>query len=265
MRPLLAVLLLWSPSLFADNVQPVSGSVTFPPGGAPPSAGENLVRNGNFEAPAVKGRKTKAEGGNPVLSGGNPGWVFFKIQNTGTNGKVIAGLTDEVARSGRQCYFVDFDHVASPYQSAELTSNFIPVVSGTDYEIGIWGRTDAKDLINSEGRSAYMKLEVDFFAGDGNRSVGDPYYSVLPVPGSKDHDPIFKPDAWKSYFVKVTTPPEAVFAQIIWHCETGSDEGEINGILYFDDATMVGPAVANPNMTPAPAEQGTPDPATPGQ
>jgi hypothetical protein len=226
--------------------------------GAAAFAADNLLPDSSFEAPIVAARTPKDQGGDPTNNGATPGWVEFKFETTGTNAGITAGLTNEVAHTGTQSFYIDFDHVAEPYQSASLTSNFVPIVSGSSYMVGIWGRTDAKDLIDSAGRSAYLKLEVDFFAGDGNESVGDPVYSVQPLPGSKDHDPYFKPDSWNQFAIKVTAPPGAVFAQIIWRWETGSDPGEINGVMFFDDATITGPPNPVPDLTPSPVQQTPP-------
>jgi hypothetical protein len=221
-------------------------------------AAGNLFPGGSFEAPMVKGRTPAEQGGNPSAAPKPPPWVVFNFENSGTNGIVTGGLTNEVARTGTQSLFINFDHVAQPYRSATLVSNFIPIVAGAEYKVGIWGRTDANDLIDSQGRSAYLKLEVDFFAKDAFQAVGEPFLRVLPIPGSKDHDPYFTPDAWKAFIVKFTTPPAAVFAQITWRWETGGDPGEINGIMYFDDVTMTGPPNPVPNLTPAPYKRPAP-------
>jgi hypothetical protein len=206
----------------------------------------------------VKSRTPLDKGGDPSNAGKSPDWTLFKLDATGSAGAITAGLTNEVAHSGAQSLYVDFNHVSSP-QSLVLVSNFIPVASGTDYQFAMWGRTDDKDLINSEGRSAYLKIEVDYFAKDANESVGDPFYKVQPLPGSKDHDPFFRPDGWSCFTAVSTTPPDAVFAQVTWRWETGTDPGEINGIMYFDDATMAGPPAPNPAMTPFPVEMPNPD------
>jgi hypothetical protein len=225
---------------------------------------DNLLSDGNFELPLIKGRVAKEQGGDPTNNGKGPGWIVFKFRTSGTNGNVTGGLTDEVARNGRQSLFIRFDHVNGPNQAAMLVSNYIPVVSGTEYTVGIWGRTDAKDLIDAQGRSAYLKLEVDYYAKDGNESVGEPDLHVEPIPGSKDREPYFHPNRWDLFYVKLTPPAGAVFAQITWSWETGSDPGEINGIMYFDDASMVGPAAAIPDLTPSPVQEDTPAAATPG-
>ncbi len=221
-----------------------------------PAADNNIFPAGDFEAPVVKARTPMEQGGDPTDVDKNPPWIVFKFENTGTNGTISGGLTNEVAHTGKQSLFI-----TQSYQSATLVSNLIPVAANADYQVGIWGRTDAKNLIDSLGRSAYLKLEVDFFAKDGFLSVGEPFLRVLPIPGAKDHDPFFKPDSWNRFAVKYTTPPGACFAQITWHWETGGDPGEINGIMYFDDVTMTGPPNAVPNSTPSPNQQPTPAPA----
>jgi len=222
-------------------------------------AADNLLKDASFETPAVQGRNPMDKGGDPSAAGA--GWVSFRLEATGTSGALTAGLTSAVAHTGKQSLYVDFDHVAS-YQSLVLTSGFIPVVSGSDYQIGIWGLTDAKKLINSEGRSAYLKLEVDYFAKDASQSVGDPYLKVQPLPGSRDHDPFFTPDQWNIFVATTTAPPDAVFAQVTWRWETGTDPGEVNGIMYFDDATMTGPPAPDPDLTPSPVELPTATPDT---
>jgi len=222
-------------------------------------AAANLIPQSGFEIPVVKGRTALDQGGDPSQDGKNPAWYSFKVDTTGSNATMSAGLTNAVSRTGKQSLYVDFNHVDQAYQSVILISNFIPVVSGTQYVVSIWGRTDSNDLIDSEGRSAYLKLEVDFFAKDGNQSVGDPIYAVQPLPGPKDHDAYFTPDGWHAFVVKIMSPPGAVFAQINWRWETGGDPGVINGIMYFDDPALTGPANANPHMTPEPVQLPPPD------
>jgi hypothetical protein len=223
---------------------------------------DNMIKGGGFESPGVTGRTVKDKGGDPSNQGRGPEWVSFQI--SGTSGRLSAGLTDEVARFGKQSFFVTFDHVTTPFEAATLISNFIPVVSGTAYDVGIWGRTDPKALLDPKGRLAYLKIEVDYFAKDASESVGEPYQAVLPLPASKRHEPVFKSDGWTPFHVNLDTPPDAVFSQITLRWETASNDGETNGTIFFDDATMAGPAPANPNMTPAPVEEPSPEPDTTG-
>lgn len=243
MRILLPLLLVWGFTAFATD---------------------NILKDGGFETPHADGRVLKENGGDPSNNGVGPGWIPFRFETSGTNGHVTGGLTSEVARSGTQSLFIRFDHVNRAYQSAILVSNFIPVASGTDYLVGIWGRTDAKDLINSQGRSAYLKMQVDYFAKDANESVGETFFAVQPLPGSKQREAFFKPDEWNLFCKKLTTPADAVFAQITFRWETGSDPGEVNGIMYFDDAAMLGPPAPNPDLTPVPVVQDATAPDTSG-
>jgi len=237
MRLFFPILLLWSTAAFADN----------------------LVRDGSFEAPAVTARTLEDHGADPTNNGRGPGWIMFQL--SGTTGAVTAGLTNEAARTGSQSFFVHFNHVTAAGQGVTLVSNFIPIVAGAVYDVGIWGRMDPGDILNPEGRAAYLKLEIDYFAKDANASVGEPQYAVQPLPGSKNHEPFFKPDAWKRFDVKVATPPGAVFAQITWRWETEADAGETNGTMFFDDVEMTGPPNPVPDLTPAPVEEPSPDAA----
>jgi hypothetical protein len=235
MRLLFSLLLLWGATAFAGNLQ----------------------KDFSFESPSVTGRTLFANGGDVTHNGHGPGWITLQIN--GAPGAITAGLTNEIAHTGAQSFFVHFDHVAAADPGVLLVSNFIPVVSGTDYLASIWGRMDAKAPLDPQGRIAYLKLEVDFFAKDANTSVGDPVYSVRPLPGSKNHDPYYNTTAWKAYRVPVPSPPGAVFAQVTWRWETAADEGETNGVMFFDDAEFSGPPNPIPDLTPAPVEEPSPD------
>ena len=242
MRTLLPLLLLCAIPVFgANSVLPV----------------------GNFETPAVKGRTTVDQGGDPTNGGRGPSWIVFKFApettGSGADGSIAGGLTNEIAHDGKQSLFIDFNHVKTPYQSAMLISNFIPIASGSDYQVAIWGRVDANDRIAADARPAYLKLEVDFFAADANESIGDPVFSVVPIAAGKDREPFFKPDDWRCFYAKITAPAGAVFAQITWRWESaGSEPGEINGTLYFDDMTMIGAPNPVPNLTPTPVQESAP-------
>ena len=217
----------------------------------------NLQKDSSFESPAVTGRTLFADGGDVTHNGRGPGWTT--MQTSGTAGAVTAGVTNEIAHSGVQSLFIHFNHVAVADPGVMLVSNFIPILAGTDYYAGIWGRMDAKAPLDPQGRQAYLKLEVDFFAKDASTSVGDPFYSVQPLPGSKNHTPLYKTTAWKLYSVAVPAPAGAVFAQVTWRWETADDQGETNGVMFFDDADFSGPPNPIPDLTPAPVEEPTPD------
>jgi hypothetical protein len=235
MRLLFSILLLWSAAALADNLQ----------------------KDSSFETPAVTGRTLFSQGADITHNGRGPGWIT--VQTSGTASGITLGVTNEVAHKGQQSIFIHFNHVATADAGITLVSNFIPVVSGTGYDMGIWGRMDPKEPLDPQGRLAYMKVEIDFFAKDANTSVGAPVYSVQPLPGSKDHEAFYTPDSWKYFHVPVTTPAGAVFAQVTWRWETESDQGETNGVIFFDDADFSGPPNPVPDLTPAPVEEPTPD------
>ena len=231
---------------------------------SPVFGADNVLRGGSFETPVVNARSTADQGGDPTNGGRGPAWIVFKFapETTGgsADGAIVGGLTNEMAHDGKQSLFIDFNHVKTPYQSAMLISNFIPIASGSDYQVAIWGRVDANDPIAADARPAYLKLEVDFFGADANTSIGDPFFSVVPVTAGKDRQPFFKPDAWSNFYAKLTAPAGAVFAQITWRWESaGSDPGEVNGALFFDDMTMTGAPNPVPNLTPSPVQDTTPE------
>jgi hypothetical protein len=222
----------------------------------------NLLQ-GDFESPAVQSRATVAQGGDPTSGKSDRPWIFLRVlpKKTGTNGSISTGLTNEIARGGSQSFFVEFDHVKTPYQSATLTSNLFPIVSGSEYQIGIWGRTDAKNPVTGDARPAYLKLEADFFGADGNTSIGDPFYSIIALYSQQDHKPSFPADDWQQFFGRVTPPAGAVFVQVKWIAETaGNEPGELNTTLFLDDATILGEPNPIPNLTPSPVEEPSPAP-----
>jgi hypothetical protein len=235
MRLLFSILLLWSTGAFADNLQ----------------------KDSSFESPTVTARTLAGQGGDVSHGGRGPGWTT--LQTSGTASGISIGVTNEVAHKGQQSLFVHFDHVAIADPGITLVSNFIPVVSGTAYHAGIWGRMDPKAPLDPQGRLAYMKVEIDFFARDANTSVGEPVYSVQPLPGSKNHNAYYTTDSWKYFHALAVAPAGAVFAQVTWQWETESDQGETNGVMFFDDAEFSGPPNPIPDLTPAPVEEPTPD------
>ena len=239
MRFLLPLLLLWGFSALADN---------------------NVFPAGGFETPAVTGRTSSDKGGDPSNGGIGPAWVGLELRNSGTGGKVVAGLTGEIAHDGKQSFYVDFQHITDVGHSVILTSNMVVVKPAIPYQVNIWGHTDAKNQISADGRSAYLKLQVDFYNA-AVESVGDSIYAVQPLPGSREHDPYFKPGEWANFHVHFITPDGAATAQLTYRWETGSDEGVTNGIMYFDDVSMAElPPEATPTPTPMPSAMRTPLP-----
>ena len=43
------------------------------------------------------------------------------------------------------------------------------------------------------------------------REQAETFYAVQPIPGSKGRDPYFHPDKWNRFYVKLETPPDAIF------------------------------------------------------
>jgi hypothetical protein len=61
-----------------------------------------------------------------------------------------------------------------------------------------------------------------------------------PVPGAKPRKPLFSAGKWSEYFVDLKAPDDAQFIKVSWSWETGDEEGETNGVMYFDNAGIEG-------------------------
>lgn len=212
---------------------------------------DELLKEGGFESPNVTARSPIAKGGDLSHGGKGPFWVGFHDRaEDKSGGPLTAGLTNEQAHGGAQSIYIEFAHVKQPYQAAVLQSRLFPVVPGGDYRVGIWGRLDAQNSIKLGGRTAYIKVQIDFFSKDGSEPVGETVYAVYPIPGSKNRPALFTTDKWSLFSSQAGAPPDAGFAQVTWQWETSSEQGETNGVIYFDDASFAGPPPADPNAKP---------------
>ena len=121
-----------------------SFSPLFSSGALPPLAASKSAREQQFRDAARLGAHP---GGQRGRSRGRAEAELDRVEFSSKAAKAVApaGLTNEEHHTGNQALFVQFDHVAQSYQAVMFTSNFIPVASGTDYEVGIWGQIDPKE------------------------------------------------------------------------------------------------------------------------
>lgn len=216
-----------------------------------PAAGavQNL-ESGSFEWPPVVARKLRTEGADISKSAMNIEWIRFKDKPDPEGGRLLFGLTNEIFRSGRQCLFVEFDKVTKPMVVAELSSTLLPVVPGEPYRVAIWGRMDKKRPITLDQRLPYLKLRVDWFKIDEENEeaqTGEVVWKAQPIPGPLRRPPLFVSTRWSEYWADVKAPDDAHFIKITWTWETSPHEGETNGVIYFDDAVLVGKAAPRVN------------------
>jgi hypothetical protein len=219
----------------------------------PTASADNLVKNAGFEEPKIAGRVTAQKGGTPALQEIETTWAHF--QSMDRTGKVIVGLTDEIARSGKQSVYLDFDG-AEKTRGAFLMSSLIPVKAGEKYRISIWGRIDAKRPLTLDQGRPFQLLEVEFYPADQASRIGETQFRTQMIPGVADRL-LFTSTRWSEYYAEFKSPSGAEFMKVSFRWESPKSEGAASGIIYFDDATVEG-AAGNlvPSLDPPePAEE----------
>ena len=201
---------------------------------------QQLLESGSFEWPPVVARRTRADGADLSKSAMNAEWLVFKDKPDAEGGQLQFGLTNQLARTGRQCMFVEFNKLTKPQASAELSSDLLPILPNQPYHIAIWGRIEKERPLTLAERTPYLKLRVDWFKADQEEQTGDVVWKVQPIPGPKKRKPLFTTTEWKEFFANVKSPEDAGFIKITWYLETSNEEGETDGVIYFDDAAIIG-------------------------
>ncbi len=199
-----------------------------------------LLESGSFEWPPVRRKKAISEGADVSKSAMNAEWLTFKDSATGDGGKLVLGLTNEQFRTGKQCMFVQFDHLTRPAAVAQLASDFVSIKPGESYHVSIWGRVDKKEPLTLDQRVPHIRLRVDWFLADKEEQTGNVEYRTQPIPGTANRPPMFSAAKWSEYFANLKSPPDAAFMRVTWTWETPPQPGETHGIVYFDDATIIG-------------------------
>jgi hypothetical protein len=243
------------------------------------SFAEPLLEDGSFEVPPVIRRKSIAEGGD--ISKASSEWVRFIDKRDADGGRIILGLTNEIARTGRQCVFVHFDNVTKPLATAMLSSELISILPGKTYHVSIWGRVDRENPVALDQRLPYIKLRVDWFQAppkegeeDETNPTGAPEqtgeveYRVQPMPGSKNRRPLFTAARWTEFYADLKAPDDAATMKVTWTWETPPQEGATNGVIYFDDANVDGAPGPKEDLfeeAPEPASDDAKQPAEPAR
>ena len=206
------------------------------------SFAEQLLESGSFEWPPVTRRKPRSEGADVSKSAMNAEWITFTDKADAEGGRLILGLTNEISRTGRQCMYVEFNKLTKTLVSTQLSSDFIPVFPGKPYRVFIWGRVAKKEPVALDQRLPYLKLRIDWFMADKEEQTGEVVWKVQPIPGSKLRKPVFTAAQWSEYFANVKSPDDAAFIKVTWFWDTPPQEGETNGVIFFDDAGITGEA-----------------------
>ena len=222
------------------------------------------LKDASFELPAITARTPESQGANPARAGeGETVWTQFQSfgsQKDG-EGKLVVGLTNELAHTGKQSLYIDFQKLKTKSKRAFLMSDLVPVKGGNTYRVSLWGRIDKKRPLTLDQRRPFMQLEVTFFQADGEAQTGDPQIRTQMIPGKLDRL-VFISSKWSEFFGVIRSPDDAALMQVTFRWETTRDEGATDGMIYFDDAAIArvvgGETLAPP--TPEPPEPKPPEP-----
>ncbi len=199
---------------------------------------ENLLQNASFEDPKIEGRVDAMKGGMPARLQDGTSWTFY--QSTDETGAVSAGLTNELARTGKQSIYIDFKK-AGKSPDAFLMTELLPIKGEETYRISIWGRLDRKRPLTVINSRPLLRVEAEFYQADLETQVGDTAYRTHQIPGSPGRI-LFESEKWSEYFTEVKTPEDAAFMKVTFRWQATGEGGEADGLVYFDDAIVQGPA-----------------------
>lgn len=240
----------------AATPPPVANPPVTPPPSTPAPVTQ-ILEYGSFELPRVQARTPKLKGGNFLLFTSDE-WMAFHGDPERARGTLTIGLTNEVARTGRQSMYIEFAKLQKPRAEAVLVSQLIPVKPDKPYRVALWGRMDKKQALTLDQPLPALRLQIDFFQMDGETQTGDQVFRVQPMPGSRDRPPFFVSKEWREYYADLQTPEDAAFLKITWSWTSPQEPEEINGVMYFDDATLVGEKVEVPEEPTEPTAEGAP-------
>ena len=214
----------------------------FPPA---PTSRAGVVFETSFEFPAVAGRTPRAAGGDiakadPSKPDAQPAWSCFEDQpSLGVEGGgVVAGLTNQAARTGTQALFIEATKLSAPYLGALFVSRPIPVEGGKAYKASIWGRNDATTPLPLATAQLFLKMRVDFYTDAGKTETGESQYLLLPLPGGKGRPPSIVTTGWNCVGLRFSAPAGAKFLVVSFRCDANAERGDISGTVYFDDFTV---------------------------
>lgn len=215
----------------------LSGAAAFSSG-----YGENLLENGSFELPKITGRTPEENGGNPARAEGKTAWDLLTTDHSDKGGKLSVGVTDEIARTGKQAFFVDFEKLTAPSRQVSLVTTLVPVKPSQSYRVSIWGRIDGKRPLTLDQRRPYVWIDVQFLKADRDTEAGEAKLGVQMIPGSivpgATTGLTFVSWKWSESVALVETPKDTAFLQVSWTWGVPRDEGETEGLIFWDDAAI---------------------------
>jgi hypothetical protein len=208
------------------------------------SRAENLLENGGFELPKITGRTPASKGGDPSLPEEKTLWTSLLNESVAKGGRLIAGMTDEIAHEGKQSLYIDFEKLTAPGQSVILSSELLPVQPNKPYRISIWGRLNRERPLALDERRPHLLVEVEYFAADQETQIGSAMYRVQMIPGSVvpglGTRLLFVANKWSEYNTEIQSPTNSAFMKVVFNVNSSKEEGETDGVLYLDSAAVDG-------------------------
>jgi hypothetical protein len=174
------------------------------------------------------------EGGNPATTA-ETDWGHLTRGKGQGEGKLLVGLTNEIARTGKQSFYVDFAAITGKQFSGALMTQMIPVKPGQVYKVGMWGRTDKERPLTLDQRRPYLRMEFEYYQPDEETQVGDTDHRVTRLPGSAKRL-LFTSSRWSEAYGVVRTPKEAALMKVTFVFNVPNGPGKTDGVLFFDDA-----------------------------
>jgi hypothetical protein len=195
------------------------------------------IENGGFELPKVSKRTIEIEGGNPAATDQPTSWSRFILRSGSKDGRMTIGLTDEISRSGLQSLFIDFDHLKGERWSAVLMTTLLPVRPARPYKVSMWARVDRKRPLTLDQRRPQLQIAFEFYQEDEETQVGDTEYRTIRIPGSRGKL-VFSSLRWTQAYGIVRAPLGASLMKVTYVWNLPREDGEADGAIYFDDASI---------------------------
>ena len=107
------------------------------------SAADELRQNGRVRVAFGDWTSAARYGRRSVESGTDLVGAAYH-ENRWRRGKLAAGLTNEIARNGKQSFFVDFQQLTAPSQWVSISTLPVAVKPRQTYRVSIWGASMAR-------------------------------------------------------------------------------------------------------------------------
>jgi hypothetical protein len=192
--------------------------------------------NASFEQPVVEKRTLEWEGGNPKNTE-TSSWSHFLRRPGQGEGALNIGMTNEIARTGKQSIYLDFAGITGTGKTfkANLMTQLLPVQPKKPYRVGMWGRMDKERPLTLDQRRPFLRMQFEFYKEDEETSVGETEYRVMRIPGSLKRL-LFTSSQWSRAYGIVRAPSGAALMKVSYEFEVPNEDGKTDGTLFFDDA-----------------------------